>query len=391
MFTRPTLLFLAMISTAGVVFSQQAGTVIGRRPGAAIGTRITSTRVIPVPTCGPSSATGDASPAVPEMIFSRMMGDLVCVRHSDGTIEQLHSEIPYGVLSPSGTDVAYWVVDKHELHVYSIASHQDAIVDTAPGAIMRDLVWSASGRRLSYFPAGANPPGIRSVNLDTGKRQIFPGHFVTIVPSPDPEHIVTVGLDSIVRTSIANGQQEIVAKAPYPTSAAFSGHGGLLGILANAPVSALNAPPQPANGTDAAASDDEPDCTGGAFFLIVQNTRTKQVVDVRFPQGFDTVLDFSFSPDERTIAVTYGVVGCDYPGEKAQIYLVSLPELKLTALSSAERMSVKPTWTPDGKTIVYEDYTGSDSPLLAVHLQTRKVTRLTSPGQFGPDTWLGWR
>jgi hypothetical protein len=390
MLTRHALLFLAIVSNAGVVFSQQTGTVIGRAPGAAIGTRITSTRVIPVPTCGPSSTAIDGSTAVPEMLFSRMMGDLVCVRHADGTIEQLHSEIPYGVLSPSGTDVAFWLADKHELHVYSIANHQDTIVDTVPGATMRDIVWSAKGRALSYFPAAANPPGIRSVNLDTGKRQIFSGHFVTLAPSSDPEHIVTVGLDSVVRISIANGQQEIVARAPYPTSAAYSGHGGLLGILANAPLAALNAPPPPASAADASASDDEPDCTGGAFFLIVQNSRTKQAVDVPFPQGFDTVLDFSFSPDERTIAVTFGVVGCDYPGEKAQIYLVSLPALKLTPLSSAERMSVKPTWTPDGKAIVYEDYTGSDSPLLAVDLQTRKITKLTSPGQFGPDTWLGW-
>jgi Tol biopolymer transport system component len=102
-------------------------------------------------------------------------------------------------------------------------------------------------------------------------------------------------------------------------------------------------------------------------------------------------LDFSFSPDENAIAVTFGVVGCDYPGERARVYLVSLPELKLMPISPEDRLSVKPVWTPDGKAIVYSDYTGSDSPLVCFELVTRKITRLTNPGQFGPDTWLGWR
>jgi Tol biopolymer transport system component len=84
-------------------------------------------------------------------------------------------------------------------------------------------------------------------------------------------------------------------------------------------------------------------------------------------------------------------VGCDYPGDKARIYHVSLPEMKLTAISPEDRLSVKAVWTPDGKTVVYSDYTGSDSPLVAYELATRKITRLTNPGQFGPDTWLAWR
>ena len=136
--------------------------------------------------------------------------------------------------------------------------------------------------------------------------------------------------------------------------------------------------------------DDSPDCTGATFALIVQ--KGKQLLDVPFPKGFDTVLDFQFSPDDQVIVVTFGVVGCDYPGERARMYLVSLPEMRLEPISPSDRLSVEPRWTPDGKTIVYVDYRGSDSPLMTLDLQTRKVTRLTSPGQFfGPDTWLGWR
>ena len=76
---------------------------------------------------------------------------------------------------------------------------------------------------------------------------------------------------------------------------------------------------------------------------------------------------------------------------RAQVFLVSLPELKLTPISPEDRLSVKPVWTPDGKAIVYSDYTGSDSPLVAFDLATHKVTKLTTPGQFGPDNWLGWK
>jgi Tol biopolymer transport system component len=144
----------------------------------------------------------------------------------------------------------------------------------------------------------------------------------------------------------------------------------------------------PASST--ASEDDSPDCTGGTFALIVQ--KGKQLLDVPFPEGFESVLDFQFSPDDRAIAVTFGVASCDYPGERARVYLVSLPELTLTPISPAERLSVEPRWTPDGKTLVYVDYQGSDSPLVAFDLGTDKVTRLTDPGQFfGPDTWLGWR
>jgi Tol biopolymer transport system component len=110
-----------------------------------------------------------------------------------------------------------------------------------------------------------------------------------------------------------------------------------------------------------------------------------------YPKGFDTVLDYSFSPDNRTVAVTFGLVGCDYPGELARIYLVSLPELKLTPISPADRLSVKAEWTPGGRVIVYCDYTGSDSGLMAYDLQTNKITKLTTPNEFGPETWLAWR
>jgi len=278
---------------------------------------------------------------------------------------------------------------KHELHVFLTANHSDKLVESLPGANLRDMAWSKKGHLLAYFPTSASPPGVRSFDADSAKWLLFGGSFAGVVASPDAGHVVAVVADGVESFSVVDGTHEVAAKVKYAASAEYSLGGKYLGILGSSSIADQNLAPQATSAP--AADDDTPDCTGASFALILQNTRTKQLVDVPFPKGFDTVLDFSFSPDENAIAVTFGVVGCDYPGERAQVYLVSLPEMKLAGISPEDRLSVKAVWTPDGKAIVYSDYTGNDSPLVAFDLRTRKVTRLTTPGQFGPDTWLGWR
>ena len=394
---RPSVTSLILAQFSALAFAQQTGTVIARTPGAAIGSRITSTAVVPVASCNAPAISGtEASdaPLVPEMVFSRSWGELVCVRHKDGRTEQLRSDSQAMLLSADGTLGAYWIPEKHELHVVSIlpASHSDTVLEVMPGAIFRNMVWSAKGHTLAYFASGAATPGVRAVDLDTGKRQIFSGSFVSLAASSDAGHIIAVGGDEIDRFALEGGQREVLARVKYALSAEYSQNGALLGVLANEPVAAANATPAPSGTPESSADDDTPDCTGGALYLILQDTQTKRLIDVPFPKGFDTVLDFAFSPDERSIAATFGVVGCDYPGDRAQIFLVSLPALKLTPISPEDRLSVEPHWTPDGKSVVYVDYAGSPSPLIAIDLQTRKVKRLTRPDQyFGPDKWVAWR
>ncbi len=99
-------------------------------------------------------------------------------------------------------------------------------------------------------------------------------------------------------------------------------------------------------------------------------------------------MDFAFSPDDRSLAVTFGGESCDYPGDKARVYVVSLPDLVLTPLSPADRLSVQPHWSPDGKAIVHSDFLAST--LIVVDVRTGKATKLTNPGQNGPDTFLSW-
>jgi len=381
---------IASLFVGSIAVAQQTGVVAGTTPGSAARMGITVTRVDPKPTCEstPSAAGGEIS-SVPEMLFGRSWDELVCVRHADGRTELFRSDLPKGVVSPDGSAIAYWNTQKHEIHVFLAPNHSDVLVESLPGAKLRDMAWSAKGHMLTYFPASASPAGIRSYDADTAKWVLFGGTYVAVVAPPDAQHVVAVNWDGVKTLSLLDATGEMTAKVQYTVSAEYSHGGKYLGILSNLSLAEQNAPPAPA--AQAPAEDDGPDCTGGSLALILQNTKTRQLVDVPNPKGFDTVLDFSFSPDEKMIAVTYGVVGCDYPGDRAQIFLVTLPDLRSVPISPEDRLSVKPVWTPDGKAIVYSDYAGSDSPLVAFDLATHKVTKLTTPGQFGPDNWLGWR
>ena len=92
------------------------------------------------------------------------------------------------------------------------------------------------------------------------------------------------------------------------------------------------------------------------------------------------MLDFEFSRDDTAIALTFAKTGCDYPGDRARTYVVSLPDLQLRPLSPDDKLSVEAHWSPSGETIVYLDYAGTDAGLVAVHVKNGRVRRLTNPG-----------
>jgi WD40-like Beta Propeller Repeat len=384
-------LVFAFTSMSGFALAQQTGTVIGRTAGSAIGARISSTKVTPKATCeSPASPVPKGEkPVIPEMVFSRKWGQLVCVRHPDGRTEELRDGVPWIAVSGNGIEAAYFVPEKRELHVFSITTRTDAIVDVFSGTKkVSGMFWSVKGRGLVYTLEGETR--VQVLDWDTGRTNVVERGLTQIVAAPDPKQVLGIGRDGAELISVDGGKRELVAAVKGADRAQYSQSGALLGILGYASMAdqaAAAAAPTPAS--SAVTEDDSPDCTGGTFALIVHSG--KQLLDIPFPEGFDSVLDFQFSPDDHAIAVTFAVAGCDYPGERARVYLVSVPELRLMPISPADRMSVEPRWAPDGKRLVYVDYQGSDS-LVAFDLQTRKVTPLTSPGQFfGPDTWLAWR
>jgi hypothetical protein len=381
---------LSLLIGAGVG-AQQTGTVVGASPGSAKRAGgIEVERVVPPkPTCESAGIAmgAEAEGGLPEMEFWRQ--DLLCVRHSDGKTQVVRDRLPWraGAVSAQG-DVAYWIAEKGELHVFSPKTNVDTVMDKLPGANLRQMVWSLKGRTLVYSAAGAGSAGIRVVNLDSGARNLILGNFVGVVASPDPEYLVTVGWEGVQRVRLADGRREDVAKIELAADAAYSRSGKWLGVEATP----ASDPTLTANGPNKVASeDDSPDCTGGAFALTVFETATKRPVSVPFPKGFDTVLDFEFSPDERALAVTYGVTGCDYPGDAARVFVVSLADLKMTPLSPENKLSVEAHWSPGGEKIVFLDYTGSDAGIVIADLTTGNVVRATSPGQNGPDKWVAWR
>jgi len=383
-----TLLSLLLLSGVG---AQQAGTVVGASPGSAkrVGGIWVERVALPKPTCESAGiALGtEAEAGLPEMEFWRQ--ELLCVRHRDGKTEVLRDGLPWGagVLSAQG-DVAYWIAEKGELHAFSPTTNVDTVMERLPGANLRQMEWSLKGRTLVYFLAKADPAGIRVVNLDSGARNLIAGNFVGVVASPDPEYLVTMGWEGVERVRVADGRREDVAKIEFAADAAYSRSGKWLGVEATPAAD----PTLTANGSsNAAGEDDSPDCTGGSFALTVFETATKRPLSVPFPKGFDTVLDFEFSPDDRAVAVTYGATGCDYPGDVARVFVVSLADLKLTPISPENRLSVEAHWSPDGKKIVFLDYTGSDAGIVVADVATGSVVRVTNPGQNGPDRWVGWR
>jgi hypothetical protein len=382
-------LVFAFSSMSGLALAQQTGTVIGKSPGSAVGVQISSTNVTPKATCeAPALPVPNDKGPVPEMVFSREWGQLVCVRHPDGRTEKLRDGVPWEAVSGNEDEAAYFVPEKRELHVFAITTGTDAIVDVLPETKkVSGMFWSVKGRSLVYTLE--RETRVHVLDLNTGKTNVVERGGTRIVAAPDPKHVLGIGQDGAELISIDGGKRELAAAVKDADRAQYSQSGALLGIMSFASMADQKAAAAtPAS--SAVTEDDSPDCTGGTFALIVQ--KGKQLLDVPFPEGFDTVLDFQFSPDDHAIAVTFGVAGCDYPGERARVFLVSLPEMRFEPISSSDRLSVEPRWTPDGKTLVYVDYRGSDSPLVAFDLQTRKVTRLTSPGEFfGPDTWLSWR
>lgn len=324
-------------------------------------------------------AAQSAAQRAPAVVFSRMMDRAVRQRDPNGQAHKLLDHADWASLSPDGRYIAHWNVEATQMHLCAIEDGSDWVVDTLPGVIMREMVWSSDSKAFAYNVGKSNLPGVRVFDLAKGVASIIGGRFTMIAPAPQPGYFLGI-TDEIVRVNMANGERlPTVGIKDNLFEVQYSPKGDFVAAIV-----ADKSPP--------AASDDEPDCSTGTHAVILQRPGAQKPTRIPFPAGFDDAKEFDISPDGTMLAITFGTEGCDYPGDVARVYKVDLRDLKLEPLSPEGKWSVKPRWAPDGKSVVYSDYGGSeDGALYQVDVSTRRIVRLTDPKGDGPDTVIGWR
>jgi hypothetical protein len=224
-------LVFALTSMNGFALAQQTGTVNGKSPGSAVGARISSTTVTPKATCeAPALPVPNGERPVPEMVFSRKWGQLVCVRHLDGRTEELRDGVPWRAVSGNGSEAAYFVPEKRELHVFAIAARTDNVIGILPGTKkVSGMFWSVKGRSLVYTLEGETR--VQVLDLDTGRTNVVEGGVTRIVTAPDPKHVLGIGQEGAELISADSGKRELVAAVMDADRAQYSQSGALLGIL----------------------------------------------------------------------------------------------------------------------------------------------------------------
>jgi Tol biopolymer transport system component len=111
-----------------------------------------------------------------------------------------------------------------------------------------------------------------------------------------------------------------------------------------------------------------------------------------FPEEFDDVYDFEFSPDGAQALVGFGNVGCDYPGDSGAVYLVPLSGSAPRRLTPKDHIALKGHFSPDGQQVAYTDFTNGGSPsVFIVGVNGGKAMPLVAPDQQGDDEVLDWR
>jgi hypothetical protein len=322
--------------------------------------------------------TAKAEPAnSQEVIFRRFMTGEVYALDSAGRLQKLLEKTDIAALSPDGQYIAYWRTDRHDVHLFSFRDKSDRVLENQPGGAIRDMIWTADSTFVAYLGT-MTPRGLHLIEVRNGAQRVLPFSYPIFGAAADGAHLLAIHETKLEKLAIADGRTQVLLDlGKVLWNASELENGSLLGVLTT-----HEDPPE--------ATDEEPNCQGPTIELMV--FRQGKPTAIPYPAGFDSVLDFEFAPDGQSVAVSFGAAACDYPGDVARVYVVRLSDLKMEAASAANRLGVKVKWAPDGRSLTFSDYTaGSDSPLYQYELASHKLTRLTNPGNDGPDEVLGWR
>lgn len=321
--------------------------------------------------------TGKAELSKYDVVFRRSMTGDVYALDSAGQPKKLLERTDIAALSPDGQYIAYLKMGRPEVHLFSFHDMAVRMLANPPGGVTRGLFWMADSASIVYL-GNQTSPGLHVVQVADGSHRVLPASYSLIGPAADGAHLLAINVTKLEKVALTGGHAQLVrdfGKAVW--DAHELSNGSVLGALIT-----HEDPPE--------ATDDEPNCQGPTTVLTMLRHETSTAIP--YPEGFDSVLDFDLAPDGEAVALTYGAAACDYPGDVARIYVVRLADLKMEAVSPADHLSVKVKWSPDGRTLAFSDYTaGNYSPLYQYEVASHKLTRLTDPGEDGPDEMLGWR
>jgi WD40 repeat protein len=367
---------IALAQSSAPTVQPQTGVIL-RRPGEPLRGPVAT----PVPPRKPNLAPPILASFKGTILLRRESGIFV-VRSGDESAQRVLKDVDSASLSPDSRQLAYFS-QTQQLHLLALAANggptSDTVLEELPGARVDEIGWSPDGAILAYEVGAQTNSGVHVASLATHAVRRVSSDAGAISFSADGKHLLGINLgQGLIAYRLADGSSEVVYRSPLPLmwAARFSSAGSV-GILVPVPH-----PPSE-------VSDDEPDCSGAQLQLDIVRPGGKPWT-VPFPEGFDDVYDFDFSPDGRQVVVGFGTVGCDYPGDKGALYLVSLTDggsRRLTPVGIA----LKGRFSPDGKQVAYTDFTSGSPSVFLLDLATGKAAPLIAPDEFGIDEVLDWR
>lgn len=366
------------LTLASVQIAQTQTGVIVRRPGVPLRGPV----VIPVLPPKPNLSPHILAPFTGTILLRRDSGIFI-LRSGDQFGRRVLQDVYAASLAPDGRQIAYF--KSMQIHLLALAadgsSESDTVLEDLPGARVEDMGWSPDSALVAYDVHAQENYGTHVVSVGSRAIRRAGGGAGAISFSADSKYLLgTAPQQGLIRYRLSDGTSELVYRDPLvPNWAAKFSPAGVIGVLTAVP------------SERPAWNDDEPDCTGAQLQLEIVFPGGKTWT-VPFPKGFDDVYDFDFSPDGRQVAVGFGTVGCDYPGDSGAVYLVSLPDGNSRRLTPEKAIALKGHFSPDGKQIAYTDFAVAGSPsVFIVDVATGKSAPLIAPDEFGHDEVLDWR
>jgi Tol biopolymer transport system component len=328
-----------------------------------------------------ASATGD-------LLVIASSGRLVLI-HSDGTQELIAEKVSRAAFSRDRRFIAFTIDQK--LMAMTVATRATLEIAQAPeGALFAQVEWAPDGKGIAYevivrrksdelFLAPFPPQNGQPRNL---------GHWYQGFSfSPDGSRIVHAinhpfALEMLDLTS---GKRTILTKADNILwQARFSPDGRFIAYTKTV---------TPSRSDDQSGNDDEPDCANPPTELHLYSLADMidTVVAFRSLKAPESVYNFSWSPDSRTLAMELGTNNCEYPAIDAGVFITSVDQKYQMKISNASP-AFEPIFSHDGSAIAFLDASQSPYRLWHYDIQSRTLKQMGKSGdQESLHRLLDWR